>query len=110
MGEAATYQTDVVIAGAGLAGLVTACELLDRGRRVLLIDRDARGNLGGLARESFGGVHLIDTPHQRRLRIRDTPELAWRDLRAEIEREYSKARPWADSSRSSNHRPTSSPQ
>ncbi|MBS1876738.1 MAG: FAD-dependent oxidoreductase [Acidobacteria bacterium] len=79
MGEAATYQTDVVIAGAGLAGLVTACELLDRGRRVLLIDRDARGNLGGLARESFGGVHLIDTPHQRRLRIRDTPELAWRD-------------------------------
>ena len=79
MGDAPTYQTDVVIAGAGLAGIVTAHELLDRGRRVLLIDRDSRENFGGLARESFGGVHMIDTPHQRRLGIHDSPELAWRD-------------------------------
>ena len=61
------YRTEVVIAGGGLAGIVTAYELLDRGRRVLLIDKDKRENFGGLAKESFGGVHLIGTPHQRRL-------------------------------------------
>jgi len=73
------YQTEVVIAGGGLAGLVTAHELLTAGRRVLLIDKDKRENLGGLAKLSFGGIHLIDTPNQQRLRIKDSPELAWRD-------------------------------
>jgi predicted oxidoreductase len=73
------YQAEVVIAGGGLAGLVTAYELLTAGRRVLLIDKDKRENLGGLAKQSFGGVHMIDTPHQQRLGIKDSPELAWRD-------------------------------
>jgi uncharacterized protein len=73
------YETEVVIAGGGLAGLVTAYELLTAGRRVLLLDKDKRENLGGLAKQSFGGVHMIDTPHQQRLRIKDSPELAWRD-------------------------------
>ncbi len=72
-------STQVVIAGGGLAGIVTAYELLDRGFRVVLIDRDTRERFGGLAKESFGGVHMIGTPHQRRLRIKDSPELAWRD-------------------------------
>ena len=72
-------QTDIVIAGGGLAGIVAAFELLTRGRRVLLIDKDRRENFGGLAKESFGGIHLIGTPHQRRLNIHDSPELAWRD-------------------------------
>lgn len=75
----ATHQTEIVIAGGGLAGIVAAYELLGRGRRVLLIDKAARENFGGLAKESFGGVHLIGTPHQRKLRIHDSPELAWRD-------------------------------
>jgi hypothetical protein len=79
MTETEVYQTEVVIVGAGLAGIVAAYELLDHGRRVLLLDRDSRERFGGLARESFGGVHLIDTPHQRRLGIRDSPELAWED-------------------------------
>jgi uncharacterized protein len=74
-----TSRTEVVIAGGGLAGMVTAYELLDHGRHVLLIDKDRRENFGGLAKESFGGVHMIGTPHQRRLRIKDSPELAWRD-------------------------------
>ena len=72
-------EADVVIAGAGLAGLVAAHELLDHGKSVLLLDKDAPENLGGLARESFGGVHLIGTPHQRRSGIADSPELALRD-------------------------------
>ncbi len=74
-----TLSTEVVIAGGGLAGIVTAYELLDRGLRVLLLDKDKRENFGGLAKESFGGVHLIGTPHQRRIGVRDNPELAWQD-------------------------------
>jgi predicted oxidoreductase len=74
-----THDADVVIAGAGLAGLVTAHELLDRGKTVVLLDKDTRERLGGLARESFGGVHLIGTPHQRRMGIKDSPDLAWAD-------------------------------
>jgi predicted oxidoreductase len=79
MSEPKSFQTEVVIAGGGLAGIVTAYELLDHGRRVLLIDKDTREKFGGLAKESFGGVHMIDTPYQRRSRIQDSPELAWRD-------------------------------
>ena len=79
MGGSTTYQADIVIAGSGLAGIVTAYELLDYGRRVLLMDKDTQDRFGGLAKESFGGVHLIDTPHQRRLGIRDSADLAWRD-------------------------------
>lgn len=74
-----TRQADVVIAGGGLAGLVTACELLDHGRKVLVIDKDKPEKLGGLAKESFGGVHMVDTPYQRRMGLRDSPELAWQD-------------------------------
>ncbi|HLK52668.1 MAG TPA: FAD-dependent oxidoreductase, partial [Candidatus Angelobacter sp.] len=75
----ADFKTEIVIAGGGLAGIVTAHELLSAGRRVLLLDKDKQENFGGLAKQSFGGVHMIDTPHQRRLKIEDSPELAWRD-------------------------------
>ncbi|MGE5360100.1 MAG: FAD-dependent oxidoreductase [Bacteroidales bacterium] len=79
MSAAPTRRTEVVIAGGGLAGIVTASELLDQGRKVVLIDKDSREKYGGLARESFGGIHLVGTRHQRRLGIRDSPELAWED-------------------------------
>jgi predicted oxidoreductase len=79
MNHQRSLETEIVIAGGGLAGMVTAYELLSAGHRVLLIDKDKRENFGGLAKQSFGGVHMIDTPHQRRLRINDSPELAWRD-------------------------------
>ncbi len=73
------YRADVVIAGGGLAGLATAHELLEKGLRVLVLDRDSEDLLGGLAKRSFGGVMFVDTPPQRKLGIRDTPELAWSD-------------------------------
>jgi predicted oxidoreductase len=72
-------RADVVIAGAGLAGLVAAHELLEHGKTVLLLDKDVPENLGGLAKESFGGVHLIGTPHQKKSGIADSPELALHD-------------------------------
>jgi predicted oxidoreductase len=52
---------------------------LDHRKNVLLVDKDKPEKLGGLAKESFGGVHMIDTPLQRLARIRDSPELAWND-------------------------------
>ena len=52
----ASHSADVAIAGAGIAGITAAVEALDRGRRVILVDRDLQENLGGLARESFGGI------------------------------------------------------
>jgi predicted oxidoreductase len=76
------YAADVIVVGAGIAGVAAALELLDRGRRVLLIDRDTEDHLGGLARESFGGIWFADTPLQRRYGIRDSAELGLRDWHA----------------------------
>ncbi|KJS66522.1 MAG: fumarate reductase [Comamonadaceae bacterium BICA1-1] len=72
-------RTEVLIIGAGLAGLVTALECLRAGRRVTLLDRDTPERLGGLARWAFGGMCLVDTPLQRRKRIPDSPERALQD-------------------------------
>jgi predicted oxidoreductase len=72
-------QTDVVVVGAGIAGIVAAYELLSRGRRVLLLDRDAEENLGGLAKESFGGIWFAGTPLQRKYGIRDSAALGLAD-------------------------------
>ena len=73
------HAGDILIIGAGLAGIVCALRLLDQGRRVLLLDRDSEQNLGGLAKESFGGILLVDTPEQRRQRIQDSPDRALQD-------------------------------
>jgi predicted oxidoreductase len=67
------------VIGAGLAGLVATAELVDAGRRVVLVDQEPESSLGGQAFWSFGGLFLVDSPEQRRLRIRDSRELAWQD-------------------------------
>src|SRR5262249_51125358 len=69
----------VIVVGAGLAGVVATAELADAGRRVVLLDQEPAQSLGGQAFWSLGGLFLVDTPEQRRLRIRDTRELAWQD-------------------------------
>ena len=69
----------VLVIGAGLAGMVTALELLERGREVLLVDRCRPEEVGGLAREAFGGMFMVDSPEQRLSRIRDSVELALAD-------------------------------
>jgi predicted oxidoreductase len=72
-------MSDAIVVGAGLAGLVTALELADNGRSVLLLDRCKPEEVGGLAREAFGGMFMVDTPEQRRSGIDDSVELATRD-------------------------------
>jgi hypothetical protein len=72
-------DADVIVVGAGLAGLVATAELADRGRRVILVDQEPEQSLGGQAWWSFGGLFLVNSPEQRRPRIRDSIELAWQD-------------------------------
>src|ERR687894_1666057 len=72
-------DADVIVIGAGLAGLVATAELVDAGRRVILLDQEPEASLGGQAFWSFGGLFLVDTPEQRRLRVRDSHELALQD-------------------------------
>lgn len=73
------HNTDIVIIGGGIAGITTALELLELGKKVIIVDRDVEENFGGLAKESFGGMFFVDTPEQRRSGIKDSPELALRD-------------------------------
>ena len=80
--EDAPHSADVVVLGHGLAGLAATCELLEAGRRVVLVDQERPGDLGGQAWWSFGGLFLVDSPEQRRLRVRDSVDLAWRDWQA----------------------------
>jgi uncharacterized protein len=70
---------DAVVVGAGLAGLTAVAELTAAGKRVLLLDQEGPNNVGGQAFWSFGGLFLVDSPEQRRLRIHDSLELAWQD-------------------------------
>jgi predicted oxidoreductase len=72
-------DADVIVVGAGLAGLVAAHELTSRGKKVALVDQENLGNLGGQAFWSFGGLFLVDTPEQRRMGVKDSFELAWSD-------------------------------
>ena len=70
---------DVVVVGAGLAGLVATAELTRARRRVLLLDAENAASLGGQAFWSFGGLFLVDSPEQRRLGVHDSAELALAD-------------------------------
>ncbi len=74
-----TASHDVVVVGAGLAGLVATAELTAAGKRVLLLDAENKQSLGGQAFWSFGGLFLVDSPEQRRLGVRDSAELALAD-------------------------------
>lgn len=92
-------DTDVIVIGAGLAGLVATAELADAGRKVILLDQEPEASLGGQAFWSLGGLMLVDSPEQRRLRIKDSRELAWQDWlgSAEFDRDEDEwPRRWAE--------------
>jgi predicted oxidoreductase len=72
-------EADVIVVGGGLAGLVTATELADAGKRVTVLDQEGEQNLGGQAFWSFGGLFLVDSPEQRRMGIKDSHALALED-------------------------------
>ncbi|MGU9981190.1 FAD-binding dehydrogenase [Phreatobacter sp. HK31-P] len=72
-------DADVIVIGAGLAGLVATVELAEAGRRVILLDQEGEQTIGGQAFWSFGGLFFVDSPEQRRMGIRDSFDLAWQD-------------------------------
>lgn len=91
-------RPDAIVVGAGLAGLVSTLELLRSGHTVLLLDRCQPQEIGGLAREAFGGMFMVDSPEQRRSRIPDSERLALEDwLRiADFDPEDVWPRRWAE--------------
>jgi len=72
-------DSDVIVVGAGLAGLAAAVELVGLGKRVTVVEQEGEQSLGGQAFWSFGGLFLVDSPEQRRMGIKDSHELAWQD-------------------------------
>ncbi len=72
-------QSDVVVVGAGLSGLVAAAEAYNAGRTVIILDQEPEASLGGQAHWSFGGLFLVDSPEQRHLGVKDSAELALAD-------------------------------
>jgi uncharacterized protein len=74
-----TQDADVIVVGAGLAGLVATAELAAVGRRVILVEQEPEAFLGGQAFWSFGGLFLVDSPEQRRMGVHDSQDLAWQD-------------------------------
>ncbi|PWW47795.1 hypothetical protein DFR36_102171 [Melaminivora alkalimesophila] len=74
-----TVQADVLVIGGGLAGIVCALQALRAGQRVALVDRDTPERFGGLALWAFGGMALVGTPLQAKMKIPDTPERALAD-------------------------------
>src|SRR6476660_2976429 len=78
-GPGTRIEADVVVVGAGLAGLAAAAEAYAAGRRVAVLDQEPEASVGGQAHWSFGGLFLVDTPEQRRLGVRDSADLALAD-------------------------------
>ncbi|MGH8881420.1 MAG: FAD-dependent oxidoreductase, partial [Stackebrandtia sp.] len=72
-------DADVIVVGAGIAGLVATAELAEAGKSVVLIDQEPEQSLGGQAFWSFGGLFFVNSPEQRLMGIRDSHELAWQD-------------------------------
>jgi predicted oxidoreductase len=94
-------DADVIVVGAGLAGLAATAELADAGKKVLLLDQEPEASLGGQAFWSFGGLMFVDSPEQRRMGIKDSRDLAWQDWLGSagfdrLEDEDSWARQWAE--------------
>ena len=72
-------NTDVIVVGAGLAGLVACAELADAGKAVMLLDQEPEVSLGGQAFWSLGGLFMVNTPEQRLMGVHDCLDLALQD-------------------------------
>jgi predicted oxidoreductase len=91
-------EYDVVIVGGGIAGIITALELLDSGKKIAILDRDTEARFGGLAKESFGGIFFVNSRQQRKAKISDNIELAKADWYsfAEFDERDEWPKKWAD--------------
>jgi succinate dehydrogenase/fumarate reductase flavoprotein subunit len=74
--EAETY--DVVVVGAGGAGLAAAAEAARLGRSVVLLEKNPQP--GGSTSWSVGSITATNTPHQKKAGIQDTPDAHFEDM------------------------------
>ncbi|MGO4190434.1 FAD-binding dehydrogenase [Arthrobacter sp. YAF17] len=99
VGAAVTViDSDVVVVGAGLAGLVAAVQAYAADRRVAVLEQEPEASAGGQAHWSFGGLFLVNSPEQRRLGVKDSAGLAladWMSSAAFDRPEDALARDWA---------------
>ena len=72
-------DADLIVIGAGLAGLVAAAEAADAGRSVIVLDQERRPPSAARPGGRSGGLFLVNSPEQRRLRIKDSADLALAD-------------------------------
>uniref|UniRef100_UPI0038905042 FAD-dependent oxidoreductase n=1 Tax=Treponema sp. TaxID=166 RepID=UPI0038905042 len=70
-------ECDIVIIGAGGAGLVAATEAASKGADVIVLEK--MGTAGGNAVSSTGGINASYTKEQQRLGIKDSPEVFYED-------------------------------
>jgi predicted oxidoreductase len=73
------HRAGNLVIGGGIAGIITALELLDGGQSVLLIDADTPQRFGGLAIWAFGGMALAKTREQKRMGVEDSDQLLLED-------------------------------
>jgi flavocytochrome c len=71
-------DADVIVVGAGVAGMATAIEAASRGARVQVVEMSSV--FGGHAVMSEGGLALVNTATQSRLGVNDSAELARQDF------------------------------
>ena len=74
---AQNVNTDVVIVGAGGAGLAAAVEAHDLGAKVIVVEKMAFP--GGNTTRAAGGLNAAATPLQQAKGIYDTPEIMFFD-------------------------------
>lgn len=72
--DVAAAWTDVIVVGAGIAGLSAALEAARGGARVTVIDMNSQGAGHAILANGFA---IVDTPLQRRRGYRDSPEQAY---------------------------------
>lgn len=72
MGEMQTQalQADIVVIGAGGAGMTAAIEAANAGRKVILLEKEAM--TGGNTTRATGGMNAADTPYQDELTFEES--------------------------------------
>ena len=75
--QAAAQQADVVVIGAGGAGMAAAVEAHDDGAKVILLEKMAM--VGGNTIRATGGINACGTPQQAKLGIKDSCDLMFMD-------------------------------
>lgn len=71
-------ETDVIIIGAGIAGICAAIEAADTGARVVVLEKDSVP--GGACKFSGGHMTVAGTEVEERAHVKDKPEWLYNDM------------------------------